>query len=805
MNHIMNRPFLLILSVLPAIFTLAGSAADRPAVSWISEGVKGGETFLICGDGFQSNKTEVLGWVPQQPVAADWKQPGVREASLERFLKMVAPQKPPKEAQPFAVIEQSATTLAARSQNGKINASQVSAQLIWARTPDGTSDPVVVNKPVIWWSTPEFPAPGDRLRVFGRNMDCMYGAGRAAIFRDAAGKLMPVEWGTSYQMGYDLRLTPAYEFELSLPADLPAGRYELYLHNGSGGDLGWSEPHVIVVRPREVQPNRIVKAADYGAMPDDNMDDAVAIQHGMDELSKAGGGIFQLGPGTYLLGQTLRVPADVILRGDGEQVTRLAVLPEAAFNADRTNIWAKGQLGDLVKNMAPLVALPTHCGLERLTVQGDQNTICALVGGVENAEQVSLREVECLNHEPVWQLGGEHRFSENCVVLAGPIDGLQVINSRFEGEEAFYGLPGLVRRAVVEGNHFQSYPPERSELFVLRAPMECLVENNFFMEGTRGIVVQAGLAVHNVFSRNVVEHIRRGNNAGEMELWESSGSKTFEAVTTAGPDFLTVEPARWKTNALSGRLCLMLDGHGLGQYRLVTENTGNKLVLGRPWKTIPAAGARFLVTPAAVENLILNDTDRDGDAALQFWGTSIGNVVAGEMMNDTEGAVLHGYDSKKTSADQSETTPCWFNDFRELRFLKGACLSLDSTSKPGDDYADAPPLVFGNTIRESTFSDGPRLPRENEWWPFWEGQQSIKTNEQFNLPGWEAAIAMSGSDDALWNKLKSRTSFNLIERNFIEHWPVGIYQARSAANNILIANQITATKTNIAIVGTAKR
>ena len=211
------------------------------------------------------------------------------------------------------------------------------------------------------------------------------------------------------------------------------------------------------------------------------------------------------------------------------------------------------------------------------------------------------------------------------------------------------------------------------------------------------------------------------------------------------------------------------------------------------------------MTPAAVENLILNDTDRDGDAALQFWGTSIGNVVAGEMMNDTEGAVLHGYDSKKTSADQSETTPCWFNDFRELRFLKGACLSLDSTSKPGDDYADAPPLVFGNTIRESTFSDGPRLPRENEWWPFWEGQQSIKTNEQFNLPGWEAAIAMSGSDDALWNKLKSRTSFNLIERNFIEHWPVGIYQARSAANNILIANQITATKTNIAIVGTAKR
>jgi hypothetical protein len=819
LNRIMNRPFALkaFLQILLAVTTVLApvhSFAKRPAVSWISEGVTGGATFLICGDGFQPNKTEVLGWVPEQPAAAQWDKEEIREASLERFLKVVAPKTPSKDAQPFTVIEQSSATLAARSRNNKINDSQVSVQTLWVRTPDGISDPVVVNKPIIWWSTPEFPAPGGLLRVFGRNMNCLYGAGRSAMLRDAEGRLTTVEWGTYYPNSP--RLTPSYEFELKLASNLPAGRYELYLHNGSGGDLGWSEPHPIIVRSDLVQPNRIVKAADYGAIPDDDADDNEAIQRAMDELSKAGGGVVQLGPGTFLLKQTLRVPSGVILRGNGEESTRLTVPPETVFNTNLTSTLGKDHLASFEKSMAPLVSLANQCGLERLSIQGVQNTICALIGGEKGAKQISIRDAEFVNRESVWHPYGKYLFSGNCVVVAGPIDSLQIINSRFEGAEALFGLPGMIRRAVIAGNRFESYPPERSDVFTLRNPVECLVENNFFEEGKRGIVVQSqppsGMAMHNVFSRNIVEHIRRGSNAGEMELWEVSGSKRFEVVKSAGPDSLTTEHTQWKTNEFTGKLCLIVDGRGLGQYRLISGNTADRLVVDHPWKVNPSGGARFIVTPAAVENLILNDTDRDGDAALQFWGTCIGNVVAGEIMSDTEGAILHGHDSKSTSSDQSETALCWFNDFWMLRFLQGAHLSLDSTSKPSNGYNDAPPLVFGNTVRQSTFSDGPRLPHENRWWPFWELPHTIKKIELFNKPGWEAAIAMSGSfgfdsdpDDPLWNTHKARTSFNLIERNFVEHWPVGIYEARSAADNIFATNQIMATKTNIAIVGKSER
>ena len=816
MARVMNRdfrrrPVFLIGLAVAAIFVPAGSAAERPVVSYISEGVKGGETFLIGGDGFQPNHTEVSGWVPEQPTAAEWKQPEIRQASLERFLKLSALPKPPPAAQPFAVIGQTATTLAAQSRNNKIGGSQTSVQAIWVRTPGGISDAVVVNRPIAWWSTPEFPEPGGDLRIFGKNLDCLYGAGRSAMLRDAGGKLMTVEWGTRYQLAYDSRLTPAYEFELSLPANLPAGNYELFLHNGSGGDWGWSEPHQIVVRSPLTPASRIVKAAECGVIPDDGADAGPAIQRAMDELASAGGGRLQLGPGTFLLKQTLRVPAGVTLQGNGEQSTRLTMHSSAGFNAGFTNLTGKSRPVFLDKKLDPLVALANQCGLEQLTVQGGSKTICAFIGGQGAAGQVSLQEVEFINRETIWHPSGEYGFNGNCVVLSGPIDGLQITNCRFEGESPLYGLPGLLRRAVIQGNHFQAYPSERSDLLALRDPVECLVENNFLAEGKRGIVVQpqppTGMAVHNVFSRNVVEHIRRGGNAGELELWEISGAETVESVTAAGSDSLTAESAHWKTNALTGRLCLILDGRGWGQYRLIKANTGNELTVDPPWKIRPTAGAQFVVTLAAMENLILNDTDRDGDAALQFWGTAIGNVVAGEVMSDTDGAVLHGSDSRANPAGTGEIAPCWFNDFRQLRFLQGARLNLDATSKVGNDDSGAVPLVLGNTIRESAFGDGPRLPLQNQWSPFWEWPQVAKKIERFNRPGWEAAITIGGTlgfgtdpDDPLWNTLKSRVVFNLIERNYVEHWPVGIYEARSATNNLLFANQIMATQTNLVII-----
>jgi hypothetical protein len=373
-------------------------------------------------------------------------------------------------------------------------------------------------------------------------------------------------------------------------------------------------------------------------------------------------------------------------------------------------------------------------------------------------------------------------------------------------------MPGLCRRAVIAGNTFQSYPPGRFDMFALRDPVECLVENNYFREAKRGIVVQPqpryGMAVHNVFARNVIEHIHRGGNAGETELWEVGGAKGFDRVKSAGADTLTAERVRWQPDEVKGFLCLIVAGHGLGQYRFVKEHTSDTLTLDRPWTVPPGPGARFAVIRAAVENIILNSTDRDGEAALQLWGACIGNVIAGHISDDTEGMILWGSDARKQPGVEGDILPCWFNDVRAARFEKGARLNLRPSRKPGKEFDDAGPLVFGNTFRECVFGDGPRSPFQNQWGPFWEWPHMTKKSEKYDLPGWEAAIAMAGylrwggdPDDPAWDELTPAVTFNLIERNFIQSWPIGIYQARSAKGNVIGENFIRSMKEDVVTVG----
>jgi len=148
------------------------------------------------------------------------------------------------------------------------------------------------------------------------------------------------------------------------------------------------------------------------------------------------------------------------------------------------------------------------------------------------------------------------------VVLAGPTEGVEIVGCRFEGAQGIFGMPCLTRRAVIAGNTFQPYPPGRFDMFLLRNPVECIVENNFFKESKRGIVVQPqprhGMAVHNFFARNVIAHIHRGGNAGETELWEVGEAKGFDLVKSAGADTLTAERVRWEKDEVKGFLCLVV-------------------------------------------------------------------------------------------------------------------------------------------------------------------------------------------------------------------------------------------------------
>ena len=66
------------------------------------------------------------------------------------------------------------------------------------------------------------------------------------------------------------------------------------------------------------------RAADFGAKPDDQVDDAAALQKAVDAVGQAGGGAILLETGVYQLDRPVTVRHDgVVIRGQGQEKTRL--------------------------------------------------------------------------------------------------------------------------------------------------------------------------------------------------------------------------------------------------------------------------------------------------------------------------------------------------------------------------------------------------------------------------------------------------------------------------------------------------
>ena len=782
--------------------------AQPPAVSHVVDGVNGGETLLICGDGFNQAGLKIERWHPPQPSREDWPDAAVRRESLERALAGGAtpPTEPEGRLNGLRVTEMDQHTCAARLPVG----GYLQVQAIYVQTADGKAAPRVINRPRLWWASPELNAAGELVRVFGRNLFSQYGGGRCAWLRDAQGSLRQLDTSLprGVQPGYDGTLTRPYEIDVRLPEDLPPGVHEVFVHNGSGGDWGWSQPLPIQVRELSQRSPVVIRASEFGAIPNDNASDSAALANALQAAAEnTDGGFVQLDAGVYHLSANLRLPPQTTLRGVSKTATTIATLNDAPI----TTPFPQENFPDqdagyykAVTGVTPMIWLPATCGLQQLTVRGAPDTLNILIGTRNGpGDGISVNDCVIINRNPVWFPGGKYRFPGNCVLIAGATDGLTIQDCKIEGSCPITSMMQLLRRATIVGNTLTAFPPGRTDCAAFRKPLECIIEDNYCLNAKRGLVIQPqGMAVHNLVANNRVEHIERGGNAGEVELWEGGTVVIGGNVKTADRQSLTGDNVLWESvdkagkrrdlqgEALAGYVCLITKGRGLGQYRFVESLDGDTLRVNRPWDLPPGAGAEFVVTTTSIENLILNNTDRDGDAGMQIWGGCIANVISGHISEDTEGIILHAADRRKEPGSLARTQKCWFNELRNCRFERGSRLQFQANRRPEKNLNDSGALVFGNTVRHCLWGDAPRLPHQNQWYAFWE-RKNIVQNDEYPNHHCAIRLAVKGGyvgdpDDAVWDRLTPAVSANVIERNFIDSgWPIGIYEARSARGNII--------------------
>lgn len=181
--------------------------------------------------------------------------------------------------------------------------------LLWPAKADQWGQPIRLNAPQAWWCTPDRAAPGRRVRICGRNLAAKPDCVTAFVYLTASD-------GTGNWL--TLQTVDKYFLDVDLPGNLAPGSYQLWVHAGSGGQYGWSEPvDVDVVAPPKPSKPIVFQGGKPGA-----------LQALVDRVAAEGGGEIHLLQGQILLPTTLVVPAGVRVRGAGIDKTTLQLNPE---------------------------------------------------------------------------------------------------------------------------------------------------------------------------------------------------------------------------------------------------------------------------------------------------------------------------------------------------------------------------------------------------------------------------------------------------------------------------------------------
>lgn len=179
-----------------------------------------------------------------------------------------------------------------------------SVTLLWPLTGKGIGAPFRINEPKIWWSDTEYltaDRPINRFRLFGANLSFEGVVPTAvAVLSDGSFRRLTVTERSPYCL----------EAELALP--LAAGEaLTVFLHNGTGGDCGWSRGFRLEARrdgrlPEALLP--VLRVEDFGALPDDGLDDTDAIESALAEAAGLGGAVILFGAGEYHLSREVEIP-----------------------------------------------------------------------------------------------------------------------------------------------------------------------------------------------------------------------------------------------------------------------------------------------------------------------------------------------------------------------------------------------------------------------------------------------------------------------------------------------------------------
>jgi len=767
---------------------LAQEPTEPPQVGQVTPSVMGGEVLAVFGANF-TDDAKVWVWTP---TGEETGEPASAK-DLGHFPPL--PEKPPEEAKTIPLLRVTPQVLLAVLQPW--------GNVLWVETGAGCSRPFAFNRPQVWLASEDRALPGQRVRLFGRNFkpNPWRTYGHVRLIHGETGQVLTGLHGQPFDQGWVN--VPDFEMDFLVPPDAPPGRYEVYVHAGFGGHVGWSDPFPLeVVTERDLigtlrRPDEasrlpappVVRVT--GAAGDGVTDDTKALQAALDRAAAQGGGIALLPSGTYALSRTLRVPPGVVLRGAGREGTQLTVWPGRPLSGGlppATMVpsldWQRGYAGDwtpFVKDMTPLLWLETRAGLQDLSLVGGPGAGPAVFVATKDwrdrSEDVFLVRVNVDNTQREGHFGAWQPYGHG-VYVGAATQGFTLAYCDLRAGDPLTMLPTRPEHRGVHlvGNTFRVYPRQNTNNGFLDSVAYSLIEDNEFLGGARALTFQRGFH-HNWVFNNVIRDVGGRGNAEEMIMSEYGGSFWYGRAAWADADSLQAagEP-KWKKNQFTECSDLVFAfitaGRGLGQYRRVVENTADRVRVEPPWNVIPDETTYFAILPLTYRNLYLNNGVFDCDGRCDFaYGSLVESVVQGHRSRHSEGFSAWSWINQREDGSVEYCVTA-FNQFNWNWIWDDGWIRLIGTKS--DEYP-GPGSVFGNVLRWNQVYNFRNFAM-NQYWALWD-------NAGFR-PDQDAGIRVAGS-------------YNIVEGNQVWKGPVGLAVDGPGESNVLRNNRLDQVDTPV--------
>lgn len=695
------------------------AGADAPVVVWASSPVRPDETVVVAGHSLVSTSGQQVPTTLE--LAAIGGEAGAPPAGIEPPVPTDATWQPQPllrgDAEGVACVVPAAWPLGA-----------------WGcrvRRGEAVSEPVLLNAPAPWWirgDAGEATAPGGTVRVFGHSLQFAGAGTPTAALRGADGTLT------------SLTVTEATPYALTLlsPATVAPGAHTLWIHNGLGGPAGWRRAGTLpVVAPVAWKTERF-NVRDFGPNPEEAILTAIA------KAKENGGGIVYLPRGRYGLTKPLDIPDGVVLTGESKELVSL--------------FWPD------FETPPPHLVRGHTFGLENLSLYCQHHRTVILIERESHGAFVRDVRIRANCYFMIEHPG------EPCRGRFGP-----KTNRDLGAGIAVHGMNFEIRDCDVLASDIALF---------LKDTRYGRITGNTFLYGGRGYRIESSREL--VFENNTVEgfdltaigndiatfwsnactHIYFAHNKlrrmfgadREMMTLDAGGGAYLGRVAAVEGNRITLaadpafkDYAPQPHQAWTGAAVVILEGKGVGQYRIVTAHQGRSWEVDLPWAVIPDESSIISIVPFRGRSLFIGNDCEDG-GPFQLYGSAHECIVAENTGRRMDGFLVWGLDPHDWGQQ-----PSWYCQFLDNKILEGNAYG-HRTGGFGTAAAGEPGDGKGRSVREVMF----------------------RRNACLNNSGISIGGNLHGA---------------LVEHNTIANADIGIVVRAPAAGVILRANALTGVAT----------